>query len=412
MKAKRNKIFLITSLVCSIIGFSSCFVAGKFSSNVKKEENAEYATEIALTKTTSSKYFSLTVEPIGNDTLPNPYVEFNNLYGTFRQSKITFASAINIYDETINDKTHSIHILGSGNEKLSQNLSLFYVGPIGVIPYEDHYMHYVYPIEVMFTEDKFYDISQYVAYISQSHADRILQQRGVVRANSDGYSFDQYKTLQKTLIPVEIDGVISDFVVQNIYFEKNYYYEGLNNVLNDFVMISYYLPSKNKLREEQKNLYFMSEYPYQNQYFMDHICNTYSKENYLLRVNHQNLMQDVDDEKLLNFYYGDNKISNNWVSIILASLSVLIVCTSLFFFFKKKKHLFLHEIIASIAASLIPYIVFFCIYKYMFNVVYFTKFSCVLFFSLFVFYIFALLLTSFFINRNSRIKGGQNELNL
>ena len=110
------------------------------------------------------------------------------------------------------------------------------------------------------------------------------------------------------------DGDEFDFVVQNIYYETDYYYEGLHDVMGDFGIISYYLP--NGLSNKRKNMYFMSDFTFQNKYFMDYINTVYSSKKYLVEVNNYNLVKDINEEKLLSFYYGNSVTRLQWLSIM------------------------------------------------------------------------------------------------
>ena len=359
---KYSKLFCV---LLSIIGSSLVFIAGSFSSSPNLEKIAEYASQVANNNTNGKSLFAFTV---GQTAESGPIIdsgqEFHNLYGTFRQEKITFASIINA------DKGHNIVI----DDDISDNLSMLYVGPVGAVSYKGHYKHYIYPVEIMFPDEKLYDISKYVVYISQTHADKILEKNGVSRQEDGTYSTDDYKSVQKQLITITTDGKESSFIVQNIYYNINYYYKGLHDVVGDFVMVSYYLPYN--LRAEQKNMYFMSEYAYQNKYFMNYINSAYNSRKYLLKVNDFNISGTIDRDYLTSFYYSDF-VNNDSAYALITVISCLFLLASFFFYFVERKYnqgSILYTF-AHCLSLLIPYGIFALIYLLTGNVSFFSEIS-------------------------------------
>lgn len=308
----------IVSLILSFLSLSLVYIGGSFLSGTHFEKIAEYATDLVINHTENKKYCAITVEASKDSgTIADSTFEFHQLYGVFRQQKITFASAMNV------DKRHNITL----GDSISENLSVLYVGPAGTVEYNGHYKHYVYPTEMMFADEKNYDINKYVVYISQSHADRLLDSNPNFKRNENNeYGLDDYKKLLKTNIPIFIDGNEYEVLVQNIYFQSNYYYEGLNDVMGDFVISSYYFHQN--LRSEQQNIYFMSEYTYQNKFFMNYINDVYSSKKFIVKLNHYNLRGDVDDSRLLDFYYSNEIYKLNWLAdLIFVFSGVLLFCS-------------------------------------------------------------------------------------
>ena len=342
---------LLISCILSIVAVSLIFVGGIFYSNTHTEKIADYATRVVKNNTVNKKYCCLTVgSGSKGGSLPDPASEFHNLYGVFKQEKITFASAINA------DKGHEIRFLNN----LSDNLSFFYLGPIGTVQYNNHYKHYIYPIETMFPFSDVKGISDYSVSISQTHANKLLQQNGEEMHDGD-FSLNQYKNLLNTPITIQIDGNPFVFGIQNIFFETDYYYEGLADVMGDFVLCSYFLP--NNLHRERKNLYFMSEYTYQNRYFMSYINDVYTTKDFDIKVNHFNIANDIDDEYMLSFYYSKTATDNDWISIMLFIISGAILSTSLLFAIKQTK---IGEKTLSLLPLIFlftPYLVFLLLFK-------------------------------------------------
>ena len=353
------------SLLLSILSLAIVFIGGFFSSNTKLEKIAEYATEVVKEHTNGKSLCALTVEKTSESgSIIDSDSEFHNLYGTFKQQKITFASTINA------DKRHSIAI----ENIASDNLSMLYVGPVGSVPYEGHYKHYTLPIEIMFADEKIDDISKYIVYISQSHAYRLLEKQSVPKQPDGSYSYNDYETLLKTLIAINIDGNSRIFAIQNIYYQSNYYFDGLNEVMGDFVMVSYYLPDN--LRDEQQNMYFMSDYTYQNKYFMNYINNAYPSKTYLVKVNRFNLIDAIDETYLTSFYYS-NITKSDWAFALLLTVSIILLVASLicFHFEAKSRTLSWFYLALRTVSIFVPYIIFLIAFRISGNVLFFSETS-------------------------------------
>ena len=307
MLKKLLKHYRIYSICLSLLGLMLVFIGGIFSANTQVEKVADYATEVVTTATENGNLCAITVQAT-EDSKPiaDTETEFHNLYGVFRQKKITFATIVNP------NKEYDISITG-----ISDNLSLLYVGPVGTkenIGGEERFRHYIYPIEMMFEDGRYYEINNYIIYISKTHATKILESKGVEKQEDGTYTFDDYETLVASNLSMTFDGEEFDFVIQNIYYETDYYYEGLHDVMGDFGIISYYLP--NGLSNKRKNMYFMSDFTFQNKYFMDYINTVYSSKKYLVEVNNYNLVKDINEERLLSFYYGSSVTRLQWLSIM------------------------------------------------------------------------------------------------
>ena len=333
------------------------FIGGIFSANTQIEKVANYATEVVNTATEKGNLCALTVEATENsEPIADTNSEFHNLYGIFRQNKITFATAINP------NKEHSIFINGA-----SDNLSLLYVGPVGTKECdhgEMRYRHLTFPIQTMFEDGRYFDINSYIIYISKTHATKILEKKGVAKQSDGTYTFDDYETLIASPIVMTIDEEEFDFVVQNIYYEADYYYDGLHDVMGDFGIVSYYLPKG--LNSERKNLYFLSDYTFQNKYFMDYINTVYSSKKYLVEVNDYNIVKEINTERLLSFYYGASINRTQWLAIIIYIVGGATFLSSfcLYFYGKVKKgnKRKVYDYWIWFAFLFTPYLIFNCLY--------------------------------------------------
>lgn len=344
---KHNK--LIACLL-SFFAFTLIFVSGIFSSNTKLEKVANYASEIVINNTENKQYCALSAEKT-NDSGPilDSQTEFLNLYGAFKEKIMTFASVVNPH------KKQKIKIV----DGVSENLSVLYGGASGSYEYHDHFIHTTLPIELMFKSHDYYNLTRYFAYISQSHADKILENKGVAKDSSGAFTKDDYLSLQGQLISIDIDGELSDFAITGIYYENTYYCKGLNDVIGDFIMCSYYLP--NNLQNERANLYFLNKDAYQNKYLMKYIDNAYQSKSFNIQLVKNNIIGEVDSEYLTSFYYSDIR-SIDWLCTFLIVLSACLLVASLFFVFVNKTRPIIFYIILCFT-TLLPYIVFNIIYR-------------------------------------------------
>ncbi len=358
-----NKCHLFRFLF-SFLGITLIFAGGFFSSNTRLEKISEYATKVAVEHTKNGKICALTVEKTKESgPLPDSTTEFYNLYGTFKQEKITFASAINA------DKRHNITI-----NNISDNLSFLYAGPSGTIKYNGHYKHFVLPIETMFGGVDVSSVSDYAAYISETHANKMLENLGVLKKDGDKYTGNDYESLIKQPLKINIDGTEYTFGICNIYYQQNYYYEGVSETIGDFIMVSYYLP--NNLRTEQQNIYFMSNYTYQNKYFMNHINNVYSSKKYSLKVNPYNIVGEIDEELLTSFYYSSSIRSLDWLNIVFIVHGILFLALSLLCFFATLESTSKLSCFINIVWLFSPYILFSLLFILTGNVCFLSEVSC------------------------------------
>lgn len=371
---KKDFVYKLT-LPIALLSFSLIFLSGIFSSKTKVEEVSHYTSEVVKTQTLSKNLLSVVIKKSNiSGSLPNSDNEFHNLYGAFKEQEITFVSTINA--------TKNLELFLSYNgEQISNCLSMQYFGPLGTIEYKGFYKHYTYPLQLMFSDDKSsYDVSKYILNISQTQANKILLNKGLIPNNDGNFDIDEYKTLIRSKCQVQNGDLTVDFCINNIYLETNYYYEGLRETINDFVMVSYYLPWN--LRNEQENCYFFTADAYQNSYFMKYINNVYGLDKYSISINKNNVVGDVDYSKILSFNSEINS-KLNWLSILLAIISVALVIYCLVFTIVLSNDSWKRLLIKSVVL-LLPYFCFWIIYKITNNLLIFSLFSCELYLFLFL----------------------------
>ncbi len=381
---KQIALVLIKVIACllAFFAFILVFVGGIFSSNTKMEKIANYASEIVLNNTEKHEFCALSVEGTSDSgQILDSQTEFLNLYGAFKESIVTFASVVNC------DKKQNIKISGG----VSKNLSILYGGANGSFEYHDHYIHSTFPIELMFKTRNYYELTQFFAFISQTHADNILAEKGATRDIEGNYSIEQYQSLQGQLISVDIDGEFYDFAITDIYYEDTYYCKGLNDVIGDFIMCSYYLPDN--IQKNRANLYFLNDNAYQNKYLMTYINNAYPSKNYNLQLVKNNIIGEVDADYLTSFYYSDIK-NIDWLCTIFMVLSVLLLIASLFLCFVNKSNGIIFYLSLSLV-SILPYLVFDLVYHISHEISIFSAKSTKFFTSIVIFYFLAVILVGF-----------------
>lgn len=377
-----KKILCLSLLIASL---TNIFFAGYFSTDKSLESIATYATQVIEENTKSKQYCAVNVSSNSKSgSIADPYSEFHNLYGIFNERRVTFASAINTYSQSKKGKEHDIFIKKNG-ASLSDNLSLFYLGPIGSIDYNNHHKHYVYPLETIFSDQREkYDVlpTKFVAYISQTHADRLLETFGEVRDKDGNYSIEQYRTLldneERNIVNVQFDEEIHDYAILNIYYQSNYYYEGVSEILGDFIAISYYAPGD--LRKEQKNIYFLNTYSYQNRYFMQYINGVYENGKFDVSVNLYNIIGKVNADYLTSFYNKSLTNQTQWLAVLLVILSAALLIVVFYIVIKHRIKLQPFILFGCFLCCLFPYVLFKTISKLSYSVSFFTYFSCVAYF--------------------------------
>lgn len=354
---KKKNICKISSILFAVASISILFISGKFHDSCKLDNIAKYQADVAKNSTNGGTYLSYYIQNT-NKTLPNNYSEFNNLYGTFRQEKATFASIVDP------EKEHHIKF----KDIECNDLSLFYVGPLGSKEYKNHYKHYIYPLELMFNTVVDYGPTHYVLDISQSQADKYIDFFDL--KDIDGQK--DYKSLIGKMIDVSVDDKIYQFMIVNIYFEQNYYYDCIHELFDEFAMVAYYFPQP----LVRSNVYIYNTYSYQNNYFNQHIKKLYDFSKFEIKLNHNNLNTDVNEELLLAFANND-LYKNSAGFYLIFTASIIFMIFSLFIFFKINGHSSLKFSGFYLISLLLPF-VFFYIYKTVFRSYYFwTSFSLI-----------------------------------
>lgn len=353
--------FLIFACLC--FSFSSAFVAGFFSQEVDLEKNAEYIANAIVDSVPTKDLLSIAIEAQNGGSLPDSESEFLHLYGVFRQEKITFASGYNMTKESqiFFDELHD-----------DINLAAVYIGSTtGSTEYKGHYKDVTYPVELMFPLKRYDSVSMQTAIISETQAEKLLDVRRPELKNNSSYSEKDFESLIGEPLVFEINGDKKLFVIQDIFYEKTYYSEGLKHTVGDFFYTSYYFPKT----VNKQNSYFMCTYPYENMFFMNYIREMYGERNYDLKCVTTLLQKDVDESKITSFYSIKEGTRQMWKSIfiIVAFFSLLFF---IFFLFFKRIKIDKWFVTFYVFFSLLPYFFFFLLFSTTQDIIYFSGYSC------------------------------------
>lgn len=338
--SKKNLIVLL----CFLSSLSLMFCSGIFSPDTKNEEISSYMAETVRSKVPSKDLLCITVESNSGLNLPDSESQFLNLYGVFRQERITFASGYNFH------KSQTITI---GEIDSSANLSAVYIGSTtGSEPYKGHFKDITYPVEFMFPLKRNDAVSVRTACLSTSQARTVLKNRGIIKADEDYVNAD-YEKLLNTATNITIDGEVFDFLIQDIFYEDTYYINGLNNTIGDFFITSYYFPKK----VQKANAYFMSGFEYENKFFIDYINEVYGSVGYDIKPVTTKLTGTIDAEYIVSFSKTENSLRFlEAIFITIGTFAALLGIILVFHFFEPYSKTLL---ISHLAFLFVPYICFY-----------------------------------------------------
>ena len=361
-----KKIFTKTKFIIyglAFISFALSFFAGAFSQDMANEKIADYISSVVLKNVPTKDLLSISLERNDGGSLPNSETEFRQLYGVFRQEKITFASGYNMTKENI----ITIDEISSDN-----NLSAVYIGSTtGSIEYKGHYKDETYPVELMFPLSRYDPVSMQTAIISRNQADALLANRKPDYQKIDGeYSSEQYETLIGEPLEITINGSKVTFVIQDIFYEDTYYPTGLYHTVGDFFFTSYYFPTV----INKQNVYFMCSYSYENSFFIKYINTVYKNGSYSIKCVKQLVVGSINENMIIGFYKNNNQ-KNTIICILLIVLSATILLSSIFVNFIDRKSSNIAFLIAQVVFSLVPFLIFSLAFLISKNIVFFSNYG-------------------------------------
>ena len=300
-----------------VFSILSLFPFGAFSTETTIEKNAGYIADIAK-KNPDADYINILVESNGEATMPAPSIDFYALYGIFNisENKCTFAGTGNAEKE---------HTLTIDEIPDCENLSILYAEANSNKEYKGHYKHDYYPLELMFkgATVKYNDAYSF-CYISESQANRLLDEKGLQHTK------ENYESLiGKENITFTCDDSDSRlYTIGNIFYETNYFYDGLRNVMGDFVMMSTSFPTGIKKQAS----FFLNKYSFQNKHYMNYICARFNSKDYSTKINQYNLSSSINESSAVNFFYLNS--SANVVSWMFAAVAIILFVLSIYIFWR------------------------------------------------------------------------------
>lgn len=356
----------LSILIVSLVFLSSSIVTGIFASKTKIEETSHYIASVVKTKVPTKDLLAITLESESStSSLPDSYQQFNQLYNTFRQTRITFTCGFNLTQE------ENISIDEINPEK--NKLAAIFLGPVfKSIEYHGHYMHDLYPVELMFPLKEYdpLDPVYQKIFISTNHAHDLLEARHIPKEGKDDYSKEQYESLIDSILSITVNGLLYDCTIKNIYYPDTYYVEGIYHTIGECIFTSYRFPGDLNMQ----NAYFMSEYDYENRFFMDYINNLYNKTEFRAKCAKQNLISPPDEDHILSFFYGNNK-NNIALEMIFILFSVGLLFVDIFLIFNETKKYFVEFLVFQIVVAFVPYLLFLFLYSVTGNISLFSEFG-------------------------------------
>lgn len=355
----------ISILIVSLVFLSSSIVTGMFASKTKIEETSHYIASVVETKVPTQDLLAITLQRESSGSMPDSYQQFRQLYGSFRQTRITFTSGFNLTGE----ENISIDEIDPDKNKLAS----IFLGPVfKSIEYHGHYKHDLYPVELMFPLKEYdpHDPVYQKIFISTKQAHDLLEARHIPKEEKDDYSRQQYETLMDTILPITVNGILYDCTIKNIYYPDTYYVEGIYNTIGECIFTSYQFPGNLPMQ----NAYFMSKYDFENRFFMEYINNLYNKTEYRAKCAKQNLTSLPDEDHILSFFYGNNK-NNVALEIIFILFSVGLLFVEIFLIYNETKKYFVEFLTLQIVVAFVPYLLFLLLYTITGNIFLFSEFG-------------------------------------
>lgn len=371
-KPKKMHWFAFGSILLSL---TISLLAGLVSNDTKKEKSADYVANVVKNNTISSNYLGVTVQKLQENSYfsaQDNEAEFRRLYGVFRQERATFAAGYNL------DKEYSISVECFDS---NENQSIMYVGQSLSDPYENGYKHNPYPYVFMFPLVRDESVWQNCLSISKSKATQMLLKLFPEKKESEFVDTDykEYVVGKKTNItissPDSSETHTEEYTIQNIYYEQDYYYDCINEVVGEFVIFSEYFRPKysdNKYVPSQR-MYFFTDFAYQTKYFMDYLNECYASNEYRIDVATRNIIKGtIDKESVLQFRDLNTLKKTSVFETLFIIFAIALAFVSVALFIVSEIHTNKLSVMLCLVATFVPYLIFKIIYLITKNVVLFS----------------------------------------
>ena len=382
--------FKKTIISCSLFLLSLflAFPAGYYSDGVRVEACANYYADISKNHTLingKKKLSGLLVEPKDGSKHKMRYDTDNaitELWGVFKGQNASFAPVINV--------NRDIDIYFADRDFSSESLSIVYsnIGQSSEVYHTKNgvpvdYKFQSSPLALMFSSEHKGMHNSLLIYISQTQAERKLLAEG------KEITRDNLKSLQGTKTEMEINGVVYNCLIDNIYLDNfkhsykvsNYdYYYGtdVGAVIGDFVFVNFYAVYQDKVPPEdtvkRQALYIMSEYSFRNKFFIEYAKESYSTNNYTFRFAKSNLKEGFVPNNQILEHALSNSHSNVWCILFTVLASSLFILLLIFVYIRK---VFLQplSIIFLLFVAPVPYLIFKLIFMFTNNLTLFSFYS-------------------------------------
>ena len=368
MENKRINLIAIISLI--FFSLLVIFPFGALHTSTVVENTSEYLADVTQNHTTNGKYTAMMIEPKdGSDKkINNPYFEFHYLYGVFREGLATYVGSVNA------DKGHNIKF-----QDIDEDVNFSFLNVDSGFSVKEYYVDKTtgemvykqefYPLELMFYSNHPMVAGAYsFLYISQSRANDLLDKKGL------DHTKENYQTLlnnPENLITLEFDGVPYKFAIDNIYYERNYFYYALNEVMGEFFLAGQKYPDGIK----RQGMFFLRNYAYQNKFYIQYATSLYSQNDFAFKVLDRNFKSGfkIDESKLI-YTAGIGGDIGATILLVLAIIVLLIPLLLMYFGefeFKPINHLLVGS------AIVLPYFIFWIIHLISKSVLLFSSFSTI-----------------------------------
>lgn len=365
-KNKRVNLTLILSFI--FVSLLSIFPIGALHSSTVVENTSVYLAEVTENHTINGKYIAMMIEPKdGSDKkIGNAYNEFHSLYGIFRERLATYVGSVNA------DKKHTIKLKDIDDDVNFSFLNVdtgfsvteYYIDETtGEMVYKQEF----YPLELMFYSNHPTVSGAYsFLYISQSRANDLLDKKGLDHTKDNYYAL---LNNPDNLITLEFDGVEYKFAIDNIYYERNYFYEALDEVMGEFFLAGQRYPDGIK----RQGMFFLRNYAYQNKYYIQYATSIYSQKDFTFNVLDRNFKEGFKIDKSRLIYTSDVSGDIAAVFLLIVAIIILIIPLLLIYFGSFEFKLVNHLLVCG--SLVLPYIFFWLIYLISKNVMLFSGFS-------------------------------------
>lgn len=381
----------------ALLGSVLLLVSGALNSDTHVYKSAQYFA--SLIGSNNIKHVGVVVEQMGATEMPDTATELRSLYGAFGNRESNYAGTINA------SKEKSITFTDLDDDS---NLSFVYIQSgeqVSKSKVDDRYYRpEFYPLDLMFEHYahnpyQFYSFT----YISTSHARMIIDKtnpglfdptKTIDELLENPLFIEKCKELIGTGIGIDFDEFHTEYQITNIYYEHDYFYNIVHETMGEFLVgYRYYPDGFNK-----QATYFLNEYEYQNNFYLNYIRVRYDTSNYKysLATADKNINFNLD----FAFQFQRSYSNVSYALILIVAIAFFAIYLVIMFLNRLYNLSFSFYSLLSIV---IPYALGFIIYKITGNIIYFSpSFTTAFLITMLVTVLLFIIL--FFIKKNAVVK--------